>query len=76
MVASAQPVGTRYSTALGMCEITLGDVVIGVGTVRSVYVARPGEFPPTYRAARRRTATGGPRQRSWHSRSTMPTARR
>lgn len=45
VVASAQPVGTRYSTALGMCEITLGEAVIGVGTVRSVYVAHPGEFP-------------------------------
>ena len=45
VVASAQPVGTRYSTALGMCEITLGDAVIGIGTVRSVYVAHPGEFP-------------------------------
>ena len=32
-------------SALGMCEITVGDAVIGIGTVRSVYVAHPGEFP-------------------------------
>ncbi len=45
VVATARPVGTRGSNALGMCEITLGDAVIGTGTVRSVYVGHPGEFP-------------------------------
>ena len=45
VVATARPVGTRGSNALGMCEITLGDEVIGTGTVRSVYVGHPGEFP-------------------------------
>ena len=43
-VATARPVGASGSTALGMCEITVGDAVIGIGTVRSVYVAHPGEF--------------------------------
>ena len=28
-----------------MCELTVGDHVIGIGTVRSVYVTHPGEFP-------------------------------
>ena len=49
-VASARPVGTRGSTALGMCEITVGQVVIGIGTVRSVYVPHPGEFPQEWTA--------------------------
>ena len=44
-VATARPAGTRGTTALGVCEITVGDEVIGIGTVRSVYVAHPGEFP-------------------------------
>ena len=38
--------------ALGMCEITVGDAVIGFGSVRSVYVARPGEFPHEWPAVR------------------------
>jgi uncharacterized protein (TIGR00369 family) len=49
-VASARPVGTRGTTALGMCEITVGDLVVGIGTVRSVYVAHPGEFPKEWPA--------------------------
>ena len=50
VVANARPVGSRGSNALGMCEITLGDAVIGIGTVRSVYVAHPGEFPQEWAA--------------------------
>jgi uncharacterized protein (TIGR00369 family) len=45
VVATARPVGTRRSSALGMCELAVGDDVIGVGTVRSVYVDHPGDFP-------------------------------
>jgi acyl-coenzyme A thioesterase PaaI-like protein len=48
VVATARPVGTRASSALGMCEITVGDTVIGFGSVRSVYVAHPGEFPQEF----------------------------
>lgn len=44
-VAIARPTGSRGSTALGSCEITIGDTVIGIGTVRSVYINHPGEFP-------------------------------
>ncbi len=44
-VATARPTGSRGSTALGSCEITVGDAVIGIGTVRSVYINHPGEFP-------------------------------
>lgn len=45
VVATARPVGTRGSSAFGMCELTVGGAVIGSGTVRSVYVKHPGEFP-------------------------------
>ncbi|WP_234834681.1 PaaI family thioesterase [Mycolicibacterium stellerae] len=45
-VATARPTGGRGPTsALGCCEITIGDTVIGIGTVRSVYISHPGEFP-------------------------------
>ena len=50
VVATGRPVGTRGSSALGMCELTIDDVVIGLGTVRSVYVAHPGEFPQEWPA--------------------------
>jgi uncharacterized protein (TIGR00369 family) len=45
VVATGKPVGTRGSSAFGLCELTIGDTVIGNGTVRSVYVKHPGEFP-------------------------------
>jgi uncharacterized protein (TIGR00369 family) len=45
-VATARPTGDRGATsALGTCEITVGDTVIGIGTVRSVYITRAGEHP-------------------------------
>ena len=44
-VATARPTGPRGSNALATCEITIGDAVIGIGTVRSVYIKHPGEFP-------------------------------
>ena len=47
-VATARPTGDRGSNALGSCEITIGDAVIGIGTVRSVYLAHPGEFPQEF----------------------------
>ena len=39
------PVGTRGTSASAVCELTIDDDVIGIGTVRSVYVTHPGEFP-------------------------------
>jgi uncharacterized protein (TIGR00369 family) len=45
VVATGRPVGTRGPSAFGLCELTIDDTVIGVGTVRSVYVGHPGEFP-------------------------------
>jgi uncharacterized protein (TIGR00369 family) len=45
VVATGHPVGVRGSSAFGMCELTIDDDVIGIGTVRSVYVTHPGEFP-------------------------------
>ena len=54
-VATARPTGNRGSTAaLGCCEITVGDAVIGIGTVRSVYITRAGEHPREWPAVRRR----------------------
>lgn len=50
VVATARPVGTRGASAFGMCELTIDNTVIGVGTVRSVYVAHPGEFPQDWPA--------------------------
>jgi len=50
VVATAHPTGGRGASAFGMCEMTLGDAVIGIGTVRSVYVAHPGEFPQEWTA--------------------------
>lgn len=45
-VATARPTGGRGpNSALGSCEITVGDAVIGIGTVRSVYIARTGDHP-------------------------------
>lgn len=45
-IATARPTGARgANTALGCCEITVGDAVIGIGTVRSFYIAREGEHP-------------------------------
>ncbi len=48
VVATARPVGDRGVSALGLCELTIDDTVIGIGTVRSVYVAHPGEFPQAW----------------------------
>jgi len=45
VVATGRPVGTRGTSAFGVCELTIDDDVIGIGTVRSVYVTHPGEFP-------------------------------
>jgi uncharacterized protein (TIGR00369 family) len=45
-VATARPTGGRGPTsALGCCEITVGDAVIGIGTVRSFYITHAGEHP-------------------------------
>jgi uncharacterized protein (TIGR00369 family) len=45
VVATGRPVGTSGSSAFGLCELTIGETAIGVGSVRSVYVAHPGVFP-------------------------------
>jgi uncharacterized protein (TIGR00369 family) len=60
-VATARPIGTRDNAALGSCEIIVGDTVIAIGTVRSVYIRHPGEFaqqwpPPTVDDDERPTA--------------------
>jgi uncharacterized protein (TIGR00369 family) len=48
VVATGRPVGTRGTSAFGVCELAIAEDVIGVGTVRSVYVTHPGEFPQEF----------------------------
>jgi uncharacterized protein (TIGR00369 family) len=51
-VATARPTGGRGSSAaLGCCEITVGQAMIGIGTVRSVYITRAGEHPTEWPSA-------------------------
>ena len=38
VVASSRPLGPKSATALSVCTFTVGDVVIGGGTVRSFYL--------------------------------------
>lgn len=49
VLGRARPVGSRTTTALGECELTVADVVVGRGTVRSFFVAAPAagsdDFP-------------------------------
>ncbi len=45
VVGSARPFGPKSHTSLGLCELTHRDVVVGTGTVRSIHIRRPGEFP-------------------------------
>jgi acyl-coenzyme A thioesterase PaaI-like protein len=44
VVASARPFGTKGATSLGLCEITHRDSLIGIGSVRSAHIRRPGTF--------------------------------
>lgn len=44
VVGSARPFGPKGATSVGLCELTHGEVVIGVGTVRSVHISVPGQF--------------------------------
>jgi uncharacterized protein (TIGR00369 family) len=41
VLGTSRPVGSRTTTALGECALTVADVVIGTGTVRSFFVAAP-----------------------------------
>ena len=61
VVATGRPVGTRGSSALGMCELTIDDVVIGLG--------RNGLRPSMVRARRSSPI-------SWRCGSAAGTARR
>lgn len=49
VLGRSRPVGSRTTTALGGCELTVAGAVIGTGTVRSFFVAAPAagsdEFP-------------------------------
>ena len=73
-VATARPTGGRGSnSALGCCEITVGDAVIGIGTVRSFYITRAGEHPTEWPPPTS-TVSGPPNwPRSWRSTSTRRT---
>ncbi len=43
--ARARPFGVKGATSLGRCELTHGDISIGIGTVRSVHIKHTGSFP-------------------------------
>jgi hypothetical protein len=45
VVATARPLGGRDASSLGRCLITHQDLVIGIGSVRSVHIRMPGAFP-------------------------------
>lgn len=48
VLGRSTPVGTRTTTALGECRLTVADVLIGTGTVRSFFIAAPAgsdDFP-------------------------------
>ena len=45
--ATGRPVGAKTATALADCDLTVGDDIVGTGTVRSFYVEAPGEFAPS-----------------------------
>lgn len=44
VLATARPLGTKESASVGECHLSIGDVVIGAGTVRSFYIEAPGEY--------------------------------
>ena len=43
IIASAGPLGTKGATALSVCKLAVGDMVIGSGTIRSFYVPSTGQ---------------------------------
>jgi len=45
VIGRARPFGPKGATSLGICEITHRDVVIGVGSVRSVHIRAPADMP-------------------------------
>jgi uncharacterized protein (TIGR00369 family) len=45
VIGSARPIGVKGATSLGVCDITHRDTAIGAGTVRSVHIRLPGQFP-------------------------------
>lgn len=42
--AVAHPLGAKATTAVGGCDLLLGDVVIGSGLVRSFYIEAPSKY--------------------------------
>lgn len=45
VIASARPFGPKGATSLGRCDIGHRNVLIGSGSVRSVHIRLPGQFP-------------------------------
>jgi uncharacterized protein (TIGR00369 family) len=44
VVGVATPVGTKTSTGLGECVLTVGTEVVGMGSVRSYFIQAPGQL--------------------------------
>jgi uncharacterized protein (TIGR00369 family) len=47
VVATARPLGPKGATALSVCTFTIGDVIVGGGTVRSFYLPAGDGMPHT-----------------------------
>jgi uncharacterized protein (TIGR00369 family) len=41
VLATSRPFGAKSASALGVCELTLGDEVVAIGSVRSYYITVP-----------------------------------
>jgi uncharacterized protein (TIGR00369 family) len=44
VVGTARPVGAKHATSLAECQLTVGDHLIGTGTVRSFYIEAPDQY--------------------------------
>jgi uncharacterized protein (TIGR00369 family) len=42
--AVARPLGAKAATAVGVCDLLIGETVIGSGAVRSFYIEAPAEY--------------------------------
>jgi uncharacterized protein (TIGR00369 family) len=45
VLATGRAFGTKNASALGLCELTVGDQVVATGSVRSFYITAPDDSP-------------------------------
>lgn len=46
VLGTARTVGAKTTTGLGECQLSVGEHVIGIGTVRSYFIQIPGQIAP------------------------------